>query len=97
VTQALVIPVSEQELPYALQVARSARACGLHVELDVTGHGIGSGLRLAARKEIRLALIVGEDEQQEGAVTVHDLVTGEEQRAKIESLADQALVKEQVV
>lgn len=84
-TQALVIPVSARDVPYALSVARAARAREMQVEVDVTGHGVSSGLKLAAKKHIRLALIVGEDEQQRGSVTVHDLITGEEQSSTIET------------
>lgn len=96
-TQALVIPVSAQELPYALRVARSARSCGLQTEVDVTGHGVGAGLKLAARRQIRLALIVGEDEQRRGVVTVHNLITGEEQEADVETLVDRVLDEEQAL
>jgi ATP phosphoribosyltransferase regulatory subunit len=89
-TQALVIPVADRDLPYALQVARSARALGIQAEIDVADHGVSAGLRLAARRQIRLALIVGEDEQRDGTVTVRDLHTGEEQTASVESLFGQA-------
>ena len=88
-TQAFVIPVSIEEMPYALQVARTARTSGMYVELDVTGHGISSGLKQASKKNIPLALIVGEDERQRNVVTVRDLTTGEEQVVSIESLAQQ--------
>ncbi len=83
-TQVLVIPVSQQDVPYALQVARSARAGGLQAEVDVTGHGVGAGLRLAVKKQMRLAVIVGEDERRAGTVTVRDLVTGEERISSVE-------------
>jgi ATP phosphoribosyltransferase regulatory subunit len=96
-TQALVVPVSVQDIPYALQVARSARSLGVRTEVDVTGHGVGSGLRQATKKQIRLALIVGEDECKKGVVTVHDLVTGEEQTSNLESLVGRILVEEQVL
>jgi histidyl-tRNA synthetase len=86
-TQALVIPVSPKNMHYALQVSRTARKAGLQVEVDVTGHGIGAGLKLATKKHIRLALIVGEDEQHTNKVTLHDLVTGEELLSDIETLA----------
>ena len=95
--QALVVPVTTQDVPYALQVARRTRACGLYTEVDVTGHGVGAGLKLAAKKRIRLALIVGENEQANGVVTIRDLVTGEEQVSNIESLASRALDEEQVL
>ncbi len=86
-TQALVIPVHPQNLPYALQVAHTARSLGVCTEVDVADHGVSAGLRLAARRQIRLALIVGEEEQRQGVVTVRDLVTGEEQLSSVEALA----------
>src|SRR6266487_1563728 len=88
ITQALVIPVSGQEVPYALRVARAARANGMRAEVDVSGHGVGAGLKTASKKQIRLALIVGEDEQHEGVVTVRDLATGEEQISHLDELAE---------
>jgi histidyl-tRNA synthetase len=79
VTQALVIPVSTQNIAYALQVARCARAGGVRTEVDVNGHGVGAGLKLAAKNQILLALIVGDDEQRDKVVTLRNLDTGEEQ------------------
>src|SRR5712692_2960175 len=79
VTQALVIPVSTQNIAYALQVARSARARGVRTEVDVNGHGVGAGLKMAAKNQVRLALIVGDDEQRDNVVTLRNLDTGEEQ------------------
>jgi ATP phosphoribosyltransferase regulatory subunit len=94
-TQALVIPVSEREIPYAVCVARAARVHGLRTEVDVSGHGVGAGLRLAAKRRMRLALIVGEEEQRENVVTIRDLRTGEEQTARIEALAQHISSEEQ--
>src|SRR5262249_49293894 len=85
-TQALVIPVGDRDRSYALQIARSVRALGIQTEIDVADHGVGAGLRLAARRQIRLALIVGENEQRDGTVTIRDLHTGEEQVSSVESL-----------
>ena len=86
-TQALAIPVSSNEIPYALQVARAARALGIRTEVDVTGHGPGSGLRQAAKRNVRLALIVGEDEQRQGTITLRDLATSEEHTVPFDALA----------
>ena len=90
-TQALVIPVSTLDMQYALYVAQTARSYGIRTEVDVTGHGVAAGLRLATKKQIQFALIVGEDEQRRGLVTVRDLMTGEEQRVSNESVAQQVL------
>jgi ATP phosphoribosyltransferase regulatory subunit len=86
-TQALIIPVSTHEIPYALQVARSVRAFGIYAEVDVNGHGVSSGLRQAAKRGLRLALIVGEDEQRRGVVTVRDLLAGAEHTVSVDALA----------
>jgi histidyl-tRNA synthetase len=63
----------------------------LPTEVDVTGHGVGAGLRLAVKKQMRIALIVGEDERRAGTVTVRDLATGEESVSSVESIASQKL------
>ncbi|HYX49989.1 MAG TPA: ATP phosphoribosyltransferase regulatory subunit, partial [Ktedonobacteraceae bacterium] len=96
-TQALIIPVNIQNMPYALKVASFAREVGLRVEVDVTEHGVGAGLKLAAKKETPWALIVGEDEQLTNKVTLHDLITGKEHEADIHSFAQQISGKEQSV
>lgn len=102
-TQAVVIPVSANELPYALSVARAAREAGHRVEVDISGHGVGAGLKQAARKRVPLALIVGEDEIARHGVTVRDLETGVERRANFDELASSLIAgfgeeqKEQLV
>ncbi|HEV2662016.1 MAG TPA: ATP phosphoribosyltransferase regulatory subunit, partial [Ktedonobacteraceae bacterium] len=94
-SQMLVIPVSERDIAYAVQVAREARANGMRTEIDVSGHGVGAGLKNAAKRQMRLALIVGEDEQRQGKVTVRDLVTGEEQIAQIATVAERVQGEDQ--
>lgn len=89
ITQVLAIPVSAADVPYAFQVARMARTCGLRTEVDVTGHGVGSGLRLASRKQIRYAFIAGEDEQSKGVVTIRDLETSNEQVVALDEIEAQ--------
>ncbi len=46
-THALIVPVNIQNRSYALKVASVAREAGLRVEVDVTEHGVGGGLKLA--------------------------------------------------
>lgn len=85
-SEAVVIPVSAREMPYALYVAHLARAQGMRTEVDVSGHGLSAGLKLAVKKQIPLALIVGEDEQNRGVITTRNLVTGEEQVVALETI-----------
>src|SRR2546421_4257908 len=87
-TQALVIPVSQNDVPYALQVARTARLQGFRIEVDVNGHGVGAGLKVAAKKQITLAMIVGENEDRIQSVTLRDLRTGEEREILVDALGE---------
>ncbi len=95
-TEALVIPVSERDVPYALQVARTVRTQGVRVEVDVVGHSLSAALRAAAKKQIRLALIVGEDERAKEVITVRDLTTGEEQAVDVATLSSQLVDKKEL-
>jgi len=95
--QAVVIPVSIQDMPYALQIARSIRASGVRTEVDVTGHGVGAGLKVAAKRQMRHALIVGDDERQANTVTLRNLVTREERTLDIGSVVDCLLGKERTI
>lgn len=85
--EALVIPISTREMTYALRVARAARQAGMTTEVDVSGHGVGAGLKLAAKKRAKLALIVGEDERRAGLVTVRDLEARSEQCLSVEQFS----------
>src|SRR5437588_4205810 len=86
--QAMVIPISIQDMPYALHIARSVRASGVRTEVDVTGHGVGAGLKVAAKRQMRHVLIVGDDERQASTVTLRNLVTREERTLDIGSVVD---------
>jgi histidyl-tRNA synthetase len=90
-TLVLIIPVNIRSMPYALKVAQIARESGLHVEVDVSEHGVGTGLTLATKKEIPWALIVGEDERKMNSVTLHNLVSGKELVLDIRSFAQYIL------
>lgn len=96
-TEVLVVPVRPQELPYALHIARLVRQSGMQTEVDITGNGVGAGLKQAARKQIELTLIVGENEQRENVVTLHNIRTGEEQVLHIEALLEQVAQRGQVL
>jgi histidyl-tRNA synthetase len=74
-------------MPYALRIAQTARRSGLRVEVDVTEHGVGAGLKLATKKDTPWALIVGDDERKTNRVTLHDLLTGKELVLDISSFA----------
>lgn len=90
----IVIPINQENLPYAVRVARSLRTGGQVVELEVSGHGVVAGLKLASRKGIRWAAIVGEEEERAGTIAWHNLSSGDQQHVTPTQLAE-LLRKEQ--
>ena len=84
--QIMVIPISQQNLSYALHIARALRAAGQMVELEVTGHGVSTGLKLAARQHVQWAAIVGEEEERTKTITWHNLQSGEEEQVTLAQL-----------
>jgi histidyl-tRNA synthetase len=68
---------------------------GLWTEVDVSGHGVGAGLKMATRKQIAMAMIVGESERHMQGVTLKDLQTGEERVLAVDALAENITPKEQ--
>ena len=91
---ALVIPVHNNDFPYALEIGRALRQQGVRTEVDLNGHGVWSGLKYAANQSIRFAFIVGESERQANVVTMRNLTTGKEQRLTLNELGSSILERE---
>ena len=71
--QAIVLPVSDRFNEYATQRARAARAAeASRVELDDRSESVGRKIREAELRKIPYMLVVGEREEQDGAVSVRE-------------------------
>jgi threonyl-tRNA synthetase len=70
--QAIVLPVSDRFNDYAATVRDSLREHGIRVELDERGESVGRKIREAELRKIPYMLVVGEREQQDGAVSVRE-------------------------
>jgi histidyl-tRNA synthetase len=82
----LVVAVSDDEYPYALEVARQLRARGYIVAVDVRGRNVSSNLRDAARRDTAYVAIVGNEEHARNELVWRDLSTRAEQRLPLEAL-----------
>ncbi|MCX7622544.1 MAG: histidine--tRNA ligase [Thermomicrobium sp.] len=87
VTQVLVAPVEEQQRTAGLELARSLRAAGFSTELYLGERGeLRRQLQYANRKGIPFAAILGPEELAAGAVTLRNLVSGDQERVPIATL-----------
>ncbi len=73
----------------AARLASSLRKAGLRVDLSLQpNRGVGDQLKLADRKGIPLAVILGANELEAGEATVKDLNSGEQRVIALDTLAE---------
>lgn len=77
---------SEEFLPYAAEIAQSLREKGIGVYLSNNFSSIGNQLALADDLKISKAIIIGEDEQKNGTITVKDLTQRTQEVVKLTDL-----------
>jgi histidyl-tRNA synthetase len=71
--EAVVLPLGEEALGPAFDLATRLRSAGVTVGIEPPGRTLKALLRTADRQGARCAVIVGEDEMREGRATVRDL------------------------
>lgn len=87
VADALVIPLSDDELPYAYRAAEVLRKEGLCIDVYLESQAMKKKFKYADRIGVRYAVIVGKEEVQKNAVTVQDMTTGEKSVVSVEDAA----------
>jgi threonyl-tRNA synthetase len=72
--QAKVLPVADRHNEYAAEVAGKLRDSGLRVEVDERSESVGKKIRDAELAKVPFMLVVGDKEQEAGAVAIrsHD-------------------------
>jgi threonyl-tRNA synthetase len=75
--QAAVLPVADRHLEYAQRVAAELREAGVRVETDERSESVGKKIRDAELSRHPYMLVVGDREQEAGAVAVRSHDEGE--------------------
>ena len=68
--QALVLPIADRHVDYALGVAGKLRGEGLRVEIDDRTESVGKKIREGELRKAPYMLVVGDKEIEDGAVAV---------------------------
>ncbi len=68
--QAIVLPIADRHLDYARETAATLREAGLRVEVDERSESVGKKIREAEVTKVPYMLVVGDKEQEAGAVAV---------------------------
>ncbi len=88
--QALIIPISEKSLQYALEVEKALKESErgpIRVETDLRNEKVGYKIREAQLQKVPYMLIVGEREAESQTVAVRNRFQGEQGSMKVEELA----------
>jgi threonyl-tRNA synthetase len=75
--QVKVMPISERQNDYAVQVAKKLEDLDIRVELDNRNEKIGYKIREAQMQKVPYMLIVGDKEIENNAVAVRDRKEGD--------------------
>jgi len=92
--QAIVIPIADRHLEYALEVRQLLEARGLRVEVDERGESVSRQVRDAELRKIPYLLVVGDRELEVGAVSVREHPGGDRGSMPVDELAE--IVQSQV-
>lgn len=91
----LVTLFDENSAALSFQIATHLRAVGVNTAVYPEATKLTRQFKYGDRMGMRLALVIGPDEQAQGLVTIKDLRTGEQQRVPLEIL--EQVVKEHLV
>ncbi len=74
-----VITLGEEAWPEGLKLLAQLRAAGEVAEIDYRRRSIRAQMRAADGDRYRWAVIIGDDEVQQGTVTLRDMDSGEQE------------------
>ncbi|UCE95437.1 MAG: histidine--tRNA ligase [Candidatus Bathyarchaeota archaeon] len=81
-----IIPISDDVIPRAMQLALQLRKEGIVVELEVMGRKVARALQDANRRKVTHAIIIGPKEIEKGKVTLRNMRNHQQQLLDIEKL-----------
>jgi threonyl-tRNA synthetase len=91
--QALVLPIADRHLDYAREVQERIRTAGVRAEVDDRTESIGRKIREAEILKVPLMLVVGDKEQEAGAVAVRRHREGDQGTATVDEVIERIRVE----
>lgn len=87
--QVRVLPISDKYLDYARQVAKELKSNGVDVTVDTRSEKIGYKIREARLDKLPYMLVVGQQEAEDGTVSVRSRFAGDEGVKPLKTFIDQ--------
>ncbi len=89
--QAMLIPITDRHVPYAREVADRLKKAGLRVEVDDSGNRMNAKIRDAQLQKIPYMLVIGDREQEAGAVAVRTRTEEDRGAMSVDDFLEHAL------
>lgn len=83
-----VIPLSEEEKPFAFSIVNALRMCGFTVDMDFQNRGMKANFKQSERLEAKYNVIIGEEEVKQNILTLKSNETKEEYKVSKDELID---------
>ena len=83
-----IMPLSDNELYYSLSIINDLRMCGYKVDIDLLNKSIKGKFKESEKYNAKYIVIIGEDEVNNGVLTVKDTTTKEEIKISQDELLD---------
>jgi threonyl-tRNA synthetase len=87
--QAIVLPIADRHIPYAISVRDRLRALGLRAEADERTESISRKIRDAELRKIPYQLVVGDREEEGEEVSLRQHRTGDRGVATVEEVVEE--------
>ena len=82
-----IIPIKEDIIPKALELAQTLREQNFSVDLDLMRRGLSKSLKYASSIKAEKVILVGPKELEKKEVTIRDMKTGKQRTIAIEDLS----------
>jgi len=77
-----LVPITENEIPYALELINGLRDAGFRVDVETRGRSVSKAMKYANAVKAVYVGIIGGDEVRDGVVTIKRMATGEQESVK---------------
>ena len=83
-----MMPIGEDAQKYCLNLANSLRVNGVYVDMCFDNAKMGAQIKRATKKNAKVAIIVGDNELENGTVVIKNLITTDQETVPVEEMVD---------
>ncbi len=87
-SQVAVIPMAEEQIPFAMRVSHTLRKAGINTETTLKSQKFKKLIGLASKRQIPLVAIIGGDEAAANRCQLKDMTNGEQTEVPIDDLVE---------